>query len=162
MRTSKTMLAVPIAILALTSMARAAEFADVVQTVQGFGWQKDLGNLCSRFRLDAASCTFKQLSVRDSQAQDHPRAFNVPEQGRELLMFHLRPLVGEFFVVSPQGKLMRAYYRAVGRDYEQLPPHEAEAEFQADLRYWLDNLDRLKQASSGRSAPAPTSPRLGQ
>jgi hypothetical protein len=148
MRTLRTMLAVPIAVLALFSATRAAEFADVVQAVHGSGWQKNLGNLCAHFGLDAAGCLFRQLSVRDPQAQDHPRAINVPENGRELLLFHLRPLVGEFFVVSPEGKLMRAYYRETGRDYKRLPLAEAEAEYQADLRYWLNNLERLKPAGT--------------
>ena len=101
-------------------------FSDVVQYVQQHGWRVDLGDMCTKFELPRSGddCIFRQLSLQDQrEAGSDPRGFNVPavwNTGPQyVLIFHLRPLVGEFFIVSPDGILMRAYLRFKGTDYSR-------------------------------------------
>ena len=61
------------------------------------------------------------------------------------MIFHLRPLAGEFFIVSPDGILMRAYLRFKGTDYSRVPNEEVQQEFDKNLAYWTTNLSRLKK-----------------
>lgn len=129
--------------------ARAVDFGDVVRTVQEHGWRANLGRICIDLELgrDAEHCTFKQISVRETEGRGDPRGFNVAENGPTplVLVFHLTPLIGEFFVLSPKGELLKAYYRAKGGGYDRLPNDEVSKEFTADLQYWLNNLERVQQ-----------------
>ena len=63
-----------------------------------------------------------------------------------VLIFHLRPLVGKFFIVSPDGILMRAYLRFKGTDYSRAANEEVQQEFNKNLAYWTTNFSRLKKA----------------
>ena len=132
------------------SAARSAEVADVVELVEAKGWRADLGRLCAEFALPqpSAPCTFNQLSVQEIDGRSDPRGFNVPlRQNGSLpfiLIFHLGPLVGEFFVATSDGILTKAFYRSKGRDYEELPIEDVQDEFQRDLQYWTANLSRLR------------------
>ena len=141
----------------------ASAFADLLRFVQEKGWSTNLRQLCETLGLPegAGNCMFRQIAVQDETERSHPRGLNVSSfsgpGGRYVLMFHLQPLTGEFFVVSPEGTLVRAYYRAVGGDYEPLPNDAVRDEFLADLHYWVSNLERLKAAvhrtPSGSEAP---------
>ena len=131
------------------------KFPEVVQYVQQQGWRADLGDMCTKFELPRSGddCIFRQLSLQDQrEARSDPRGFNVPAVPaiwntgpHYVVIFHLRPLVGEFFIVSPDGILMRVYLRFKGTDYSRVPNEEVQQEFDKNLAYWTTNLSRLKK-----------------
>lgn len=127
----------------------AAELPDIIAFVESNGWRADFGSMCVNFGLASpADCVFRQISVRETEGNGYPRGINVPPRvGNEIpyiLLFHLTPLVGEFHVVSAQGELLKTFYRAKGRGYDQVPNNEFRDEFIADLKYWMENFERLR------------------
>lgn len=129
----------------------AADISEVVELVGAKGWKANLGRICSEFGLDIPDhqCVFRQVSMQEIEGKGDPRGFNVPPSGPGgrpdfVVIFHLGPLVGEFFVVSPRGELLKAFYRTKGRGYEELPLDDVREEFERDLQYWLQNLSRLR------------------
>ncbi len=131
--------------------SQAADISEVVELVAAKGWKANLGRICSAFGLDIPDhqCVFRQVSVQEIEGRGDPRGFNVPPSGPGgrpdfIVMFHLGPLVGEFFVASPGGELLKAFYRAKGREYEELPLDHVREEFERDLQYWLKNLSRVR------------------
>jgi hypothetical protein len=109
--------------------------------------------MCTKFELPRSGddCLFRQLSLQDQrEAPSDPRGFNVPAVWNTgphyVVIFHLRPLVGEFFIVSPDGILMRAYLRSKGTDYSLVPNEEVQQEFNKNSAYWTTNFSRLKKA----------------
>lgn len=134
-----------------TSGAEGAAFADVFRLVQERGWRVDFKDLCADLGLLelTMNCLFRQLSIRDESERGYPRGFNVSEQpgsqGFVVFLFHLNPLIGEFFVLSAEGKLLRAYVRTRGRGYAQVSNEAVGDEFEADVAYWTANCDRLRR-----------------
>lgn len=127
----------------------AAELSEIVELVKAKGWSANLGRLCQELSLEplGADCMFKQISVEEVQGRGDPRGFNVRAAADEVsyvLIFHLGPLVGEFFVVSSQGELLRAFIRTKGRDYEQVPNDVVHGEFLSNVAYWKSNLTRIR------------------
>ena len=122
----------------------APTFRDVVQFVSRRGWRVNLDKLCAEFGMPEGrdNCTFRQISIQDATDLGYPRGFNVSDfagpKGRYVLIFHLQPLVGEFFLVSSDGALIRAFYRGKGRGYDPLPNEDVRSEFEADLAYWRE------------------------
>ena len=138
----------------------AATFADVVQLVQKQGWRANLGDLCEKFDLpnSGKECVFHQISVEETKGQGDPRGLNVPTTSngdpQYILIFHLKPLAGEFFVVSTDGLLIKAFVRFKGSDYNQVANEDVSAEFNEDITYWTKNFARLKQGlEAERSKP---------
>lgn len=127
-----------------------ATFSDVVRFVEERGWQVNLGSMCTEFDLgiEARECIFRQVSVQETEGRGDPRGFNVPihpGSAQYVLLFHLGPLVGEFFIASRQGELIRAYYRTKGAGYSLISNEEVQETFKAAVAYWTDNFSRLKQ-----------------
>lgn len=95
-----------------------------------------------------SSCRFKQISVDvDDQLEVH--AINLPSNKPDfapyVVLFHLRPLVAEFFVVSPTGELLQTVYRAKGVGYTRIPNPEANAAFESERLYWQSNLAQFER-----------------
>lgn len=130
----------------------SAIFLDVVRLVERQGWRTSLGDMCTKFWLPAGGndCSFLQLSVQETEGRGDPRGLNVsvsPNSGTPyVLIFHLNPLVGEFFVVSPDGALLRVFVRFKGADYKRISNEEVREEFNKDIAYWMGNFVRLKSA----------------
>lgn len=144
-------------LLFCTAPAYSVDISDVVSLVETSGWKADLGPLCEKFGVTNVSrtCIFQQLSVQEIEGRGDPRGFNVPSTHDGVprsfvLIFHLGPLVGEFFVATTRGDLIRAFYRAKGRDYEELPVDEVREEYQRDLECWLNNLARIQSGLERR------------
>ena len=123
--------------------------ADVIRIVRLRGWSVNFGALCAEFELEGhEACQFKQVSLEDdNDGKGYPRGFNVPVVNQSelpyVLIFHLNPLIGEFFVMSTEGILVRAYYRSKGRGFERIPNEAIQDEFNSDLRYWTENLAKI-------------------
>lgn len=137
--------------VARLSAASSPSFQDVVRLVERQGWRIDMGDLCGKLGLPQgdSECVFQQLSVEDTHEQSYPRGFNVATATRDgrisILLFHLNPLIGEFFIVSADGTLDEAYLRSKGTEYERVPNAVVRDEFEKDLSYWRDNFVRLKK-----------------
>jgi hypothetical protein len=134
-------------------------FGDVLRLVLERGWRTDFHGLCRQLDLPelANKCVFRQLSIQDDRERGYPRGFNVSESGGSAIvfLFHLNPLLGEFFIVAPDGTLLRAYTRAHGRGYERIPNETVSEEFSADIAYWITNFERLKRGLGAAAQPGP-------
>jgi hypothetical protein len=138
------------------AIAQNATFGDVLRLVQERGWRTDFHGLCRELELpEFDRCVFRQLSIQDDRERGYPRGFNVAESGGSAIvfLFHLNPLLGEFFIVSAEGTLLRAYTRAHGRGYERIPNETIREEFSADIAYWVTNFERLKRGLGAADNP---------
>lgn len=146
-------------VLAGLESSNSAELYQIVHLVKEKGWRADLGRICQEFLLEphGRDCIFKQISVQEVQGRGDPRGFNIPDGAGDVpyvLVFHLSPLVGEFFIASPQGDLLKAFIRTKGRGYEPIHNDAVRDEFFADLTYWKDNFNRIRaglESQSGKS-----------
>lgn len=141
--------AAALCVLAGMESSNSAELSQIVQLVKEKGWRADLGTICQEFSLEPhrRDCIFKQISVQEVQGRSDPRGFNVPDGAGDVpyvLVFHLSPLVGEFFIASLQGELLKAFVRTKGRGYEPIHNDAIRDEFFADLTYWKDSFDRIR------------------
>lgn len=132
------------------STAAAKLVPELTNIVQRHGWPADMARMCVAMKLGKeADCKFKQISVSASEpgtVDNH--GFNVPLGDGPvtyIVIFHLGPLVGNFFVVSPDGELKAAFYRAKGVDYTKVPLQDARRAFDASMAFWNDNLPMLKK-----------------
>jgi hypothetical protein len=104
--------------------------------------------MCPALRFGAEhDCKFKQISVSsDDKDVTDTYAVNVPlndDRSSCIIMFHLNPLVGSFFVVFPSGSLQASYYRAKGVDYTELSKDDAHVAFEATMSFFRSNLARI-------------------
>ena len=135
--------------------------AGVVTLVEQYGVPADLGRLCRAFGLPEfpADCWFKQIAVDTDQVGGEHHAFNVASEDPHssyLVMFRLRPLIGEFFAASPQGDLLAALFRARGADYRSLSDEDARAQFVSELAFWRRNMrDVKRQVESTQQSASP-------
>lgn len=131
--------------------AASVTFSDVVQFVKRQGWRASLGDICAKFELPRGldNCIFQQLSVQETEGRGDPRGLNVPASADAVpsyvVIFHLTPLVGEFFVVSTDGELLSAFLRFKGTDYNRVSNSDVRDEFNKDIAYWTKNFTRLKK-----------------
>ena len=140
-------------------------FAAVIAFVERHGWPADLGRMCERFDLlqSRSECRFKQIAIDTTQDGLDNHGFNVPFKSGGavgyVVMFHLRPLVGEFFAVSSDGDLIAALYRAKGTDYTSISNEEVRQAFASEVSFWRTNLTDLKRYFEG--AQQSVAPRKG-
>jgi hypothetical protein len=140
---------------------RAPLVSQLTSIVVRHGWPTDLGRMCVAMKLGPeADCKFTQVSVSPSEPGTvDSYGFNVPFRStgpaKYVVIFHLGPLVGDFFVVSPQGKLKAAFYRAKGIDYTDVPPADARRAFDASIVFWRTHLQSLKTLIAAGNLPKP-------
>ena len=131
-------------------------FDAVVALVQRHGVAANLGRLCQAFGLQQ-SCWFNQIAIDGTADGREHHGFNVPLQGTDIpyvLIFHLRPLVGEFFVASAQGEVVAARFRAKGIDYRPLAPDAALRAFESEVAFWRSHFGGLQEQLEGMARPA--------
>ena len=115
--------------------------------------------MCAAFKLGSeGDCNFKQMAVSESPPGTvDSHGFNLPENSTRpdsyVVIFHLSPLVGNFFVVSPEGILKASYYRAKGEDYTEIPNEDADRAFAAAVAFWKRNLPNLKDLIAAGVTP---------
>lgn len=144
---------------------RLVAFAAVIAFVKRHGWPVELGRMCERFDLpqSRSECRFKQIAVDTTQDGLDNHGFNVPFKSGDavgyVVIFHLRPLVGEFFAVSSDGDLIAALYRAKGTDYTPISNDEVRQASASEVSFWRTNLTDLERYFEG--AQQPVAPRKG-
>lgn len=137
--------------------AEPVPFAEVIAFARRQGMSADLGRLCRAFGLERSpsGCRFKQIAIDAYSGGEH-HGFNVPLQNTEthyVVIFRLRPLIGEFFVVSAQGELLSAGFRAKGVDYSVISNAEARSAFEAEVSFWQRSVAALENQL--KVAPTP-------
>ncbi len=136
-----------------------ASFAAVVWFVQAKGWRADLGPVCKEFGVAhlTPDCIFKQISVEVVGGSEVSQGFNVPMSATEsipyALLFHLHPLVGKFFIVSPSATLQAAFVRSQGTGYSRLPNEIAQWSFESEIAFWLASLGKIRQLMRKQRVP---------
>ena len=123
--------------------------ADVIAFVNRSGWPVDLGRMCKAFNVSQSDCRFRQVAVDTSQDGLDNHGFNVPVEATDVsgyvVIFHLRPLIGEFYLASPEGELRAALYRAKGLDFTPIANDEARHAFESEVSFWRVNLIGLER-----------------
>lgn len=126
----------------------SALVAEVTRIVEEHGWQADMGRMCALMNLNSRSnCQFKQITLSTTAPNTRDdNGFNVPDNKdpQYVVIYHLGPLVGNFFVVSLDGTLKASFFRAQGVDYTELSNSETRQSFNEVVRFWLENLDTIK------------------
>ena len=126
-------------------------FSAIAAFVEKWGWTADLGRMCAAFKLSPAEieCKYKQVAVAEGDGTLPNHGFNLPlnasPSAPHVVLYHLRPLVGTFFVVSLDGTLKASFYRAPGADYTTIPDDEAKQAFLAEIAFWKKNLPTLEE-----------------
>lgn len=136
-----------------TNNAASENFPQMVLFVQKQGWEVNLGELCDKFDIPKITerCLFRQVSVEEAEGRTDPRGLNVqtsnidPGMEPNIVVFHLKPLAGEFFVVSSSGVLLKSFVRFKGSGYQQVANEEVTQEFKEDMAYWQTNSGRIKE-----------------
>jgi hypothetical protein len=131
---------------------------ELISIVSEHGWLANMGRLCVAFKLGPeGDCRFKQIAVSggppdviDNYGFSVPFNVSAPSYA---VMFHLGPLVGNFFVVSADGSLKSSFYRARGVDFTEVPNREAQSAFEASMAFWAENLPRLKAMIAAGNVP---------
>jgi hypothetical protein len=140
---------------------RVALVSELTRIAVKHGWPTDLGRMCVAMKLGSEpDCRFTQVSVSPSEPGTiDSYGFNVPLRSvgsaPYVVIFHLGPLVGDFFVVSPQGKLKASFYRAKGIDYTEVPVADARRAFDTSMAFWRSNLQQLKDMIAAGKLPKP-------
>jgi hypothetical protein len=131
---------------------------DLMLIIVEHGWVADMGRLCAIFELGSeGDCRFKQIAVSESPPGVVDNyGFNVPlntPTPSYAVLFHLGPLVGNFFVVSADGTLKSSFFRAKGKDFTKIPNSDARSAFERSMTFWAENLPRLKAKIWAGDAP---------
>ena len=113
-------------------------------------------HMCRALELfPSATCKFKQIAVSEAPPgtiDNH--GFNVRigsvNGPTELMIFHLTPSRGNFFVLSPTGELRAAFKRGIGYDYTPVPRDEGQHALAIALAFWRTNLESMKALDAKR------------
>lgn len=131
------------------SLQRTASLSDVIVFVQRRGWSVDLGFLCKGLALKGTGdkCLFRQIAIHAKTAELDDHGFNVPIDEfapSYAVIYHVSPLAGEFFLVSKEGKLLKAIFRARGQDFEPMSDERGSTAFAAELAFWQNNFAQIE------------------
>ena len=135
--------------------------SQMAELVEKHGWTADMGSMCSTFKIGLSSdCKFRQLAVSEGEPGTiNNYGFNVPLEGfksaRYVVLFHLTPLVGSFFVVSIDGELKSSFYRRPSTDYLENHIADSQGSFETVLKFWEDNLDMIRKMIAAGNFPLP-------
>ena len=122
--------------------------SELIPLVVQNGRRVDLGRMCEMMKLDSsANCMFDQIALSsDVPNVIDTNGFNVPpdKDPKDVVIFHFGPLVGNFFVVSLDGTLKSAFFRARGIDYSEVALADVRQAFEESIKYWKTNLETIK------------------
>ncbi len=138
-----------------------APLADVIAFVQLHGWSVDLAYLCKGLALTETNnkCLFQQIAIHTKTSELDDHGFNVPTDEfppLHVVIYHVSPLAGEFFLASKDGRLIKAIYRARGTDFKPMSNERGNDAFKAELAFWQSNLIRIESdVSKNKSSAIP-------
>ena len=126
----------------------AAELQELISLVRKEGHSVDFGLLCAATEIVdlSANCVFRQISIKLHTSEADLLAFNVPDTTGDIpliLLFHVARDLGEIYIVSPSGALVRAYVKQSYGRFEKVETRQAEETFLIDIAYWARNLTRV-------------------
>lgn len=138
----------------------SAPLSAIVAFVETHGSPTNLGYVCKAFSLsdDDDNCRFQQLAIHSKSAELDDHGFGIyhgKSQLSRILLFHVTPLVGEFFLASRDGKLIAAATRARGTDFQPMQRETGVAAFKAELSFWQNNLAQIEHDVEGDTDFAP-------
>lgn len=127
----------------------SASLSDVIAFVDLQGWTVDLGYLCHGLSLNegAEKCLFRQIAVHSRVKKEVDHGFNVPidqPATAPLLVYRVTPLIGEFLLLSVDGSLVRAFFRARGEDFNLMSEKRAADVLKAELTFWKNSLAQIE------------------
>jgi hypothetical protein len=126
----------------------AADVQELALLVRKEGLSVDFGLLCAATEIVdfSANCLFRQIAVKLHTSEADLIAFNVPDMSGEIpfiLLFHVARDLGEIYIVSLSGGLVRAYVKQAYGRFEKVETRQAEESFLIDMAYWTRNLSRV-------------------
>lgn len=129
----------------------SASLSDVIAFVNLQGWIVDLGYLCHGLSLNEGTgkCLFRQIAVHSRGKKEEDHGFNVPidqPSTRPLLVYHVTPLTGEFLLLSVDGRLVKALFRARGDGFSLMSDERAAQVLKAELAFWKSNLAEIERS----------------
>ena len=133
--------------------------SELTAIVTQHGWPANMGRMCPALKLGSDSgCMFTQIALSGSEPGVIDNyGFNVPAENSGarpyVLLFHLGPLVANFFVVAPDGTLLSSFYRAKGVDYAEIPTRDAAKAFATSVSFWAQGLPKLKEMIAAGNIP---------
>ena len=139
-----------------SALASVSEIASYVRTA---GWPADLNYLCAALEINVGPrCLFLQVAVhrRENTIADH--GFNVPADSAapaQIVLYHVTPLVGEFFLATAEGKLLKALSRSRSTAFETMPSDQAASAYGREVEFWQGNLAQVKRDVERQKATNP-------
>ena len=129
----------------------AADIEEISTIIQQGGISVNLDSFCFSAELDHVldDCQFRQLTVLLKNVDTQLLAFNVPRTLKPApfaIVFHFGRGLGEIYLVSMSGNLVRAYMQAAGGQFELKETDEAKRKFLIDMAYWSRNIGPIYDA----------------
>jgi hypothetical protein len=143
--------------------ASALTTAELTAFVGVLGWPADLGRLCKAFKLErhGDDCQFSQVAFQTPETELDLHGFNLllePSTPSYVVVFHLRPLLGKFFLASADGHFIAALIRTTELDYSAIADEHAALEFEEELALWRASLNQIAQELNSGNGPTFTPP----
>lgn len=142
---------------------RPRSLAEVVAFVQAHGRPVNLGYLCKGLSVAKPTdeCLFRQIAVHTKTAQLNDHGFNILSDEplpSHILLYHVTPLAGEFFLATIDGELITAVFRARGTDFEPMLGERGRSVFKSELVFWQNNFTEIERGFlTGNRTAAPIS-----
>jgi hypothetical protein len=120
--------------------------SEIGKHVAANGWPVDLKTLCAALEINIGPrCLFLQIALHNKETTSDDHGFNVPADSAapaRLVLYHVTPLTGEFFLATFDGKLLKALYRSRGNAFETMPAKQALSSLRKELEFWHASLGR--------------------
>jgi hypothetical protein len=133
----------------IPTSAAALTIPQIARHVGINGWPVDLKSLCAALGIDIGPrCLFLQIALHKKESRGDDHGFNVPADTgapAQIVLYHVTPLTGEFFLATSDGRLLKALRRARGSAFEPIPSEQAASGYREELEFW--------QASLGQPLP---------
>jgi hypothetical protein len=141
---------IPVAAQSPSSGAVAPErpltIPEIIRHVTASGWPVDLKTVCTALEINIGPrCLFLQIALHKKESTSDDHGFNVPADSgapAQIVLYHVTPLTGEFFLAAFDGKLLKALYRSRGNAFETMPAEQAMSAYRTELEFWQASLGR--------------------
>lgn len=133
------------AVLSSADDVSASDLAELAQVIGRRGYSVNLDPLCSAIEVDhlLKGCQFRQVSVGLKTGDGDILAFNVPAGANTppfVIVFHLAREIGEIYLVSMSGGLVKAYAQVENGNFALMKSADAKQRFLIDMAYWARNV----------------------